>query len=147
MIRIQIIVVLSTVTTTFLDVYSAGISLESISKKLKSKYMQIVVCILGIGIAFFAPGAGFEGFLYLIGSVFAPMTAILITDYFILKKDSSDRKVNIINFIIWIIGFGIYRVFMRIDTPFGSTLPVMIIVAIICILINFIKNYGGRKNV
>lgn len=133
-----IIIVFSTVTTTFLDVYSAGVSSESISKKLKEKPVAIVVGVVGTLIAILAPVTQFENFLYLIGSAFAPMTAILITDYFILKKDSFKDSYNIKNLIIWVVGFIIYRIFMRVETPVGYTLPVMVIIMVICIAVNLI---------
>ncbi|MEG0829701.1 MAG: putative hydroxymethylpyrimidine transporter CytX [Anaerovoracaceae bacterium] len=140
-----IVIVFSTVTTTFLDVYSAGVSCVSVSKKINEKWAAVVVCVVGTALAVFVPMMKFESFLYLIGSVFAPMIAILITDFYILSKDSSKLKFNRINLIIWFVGFILYRVFMHIDTPIGSTLPVMIIVFIICIAIN--KFIGGKKNV
>lgn len=140
-----IIIVFSTVTTTFLDVYSAGVSASSISKKLNEKWTAVVVCILGIVLAIFTPITEFEKFLYLIGSVFAPMVAIQITDYFLLKKDNSHKKFNLINLILWLIGFIIYRIFLYIDTPIGNTVPVMIITTLLCIVVN--KILGGNKNV
>lgn len=140
-----VVIILSTVTTTFLDVYSAGVSSVSISKKINEKWAAIIVGIIGTILAIFAPVSQFESFLYLIGSVFAPMIAILITDYFILKNDSSNIKFNWQNLVLWLFGFILYRVFMRIDTPVGNTLPVMLLVSIICILIN--KTIGGNKNV
>lgn len=138
-----IIIILSTVTTTFLDAYSAGVSSVSISKKLSEKKVAIIVCIVGTLLAIFTPIEEFENFLYLIGSVFAPMIAVQIADYFFLKKDYSGLSVNKTNIILWLIGFITYRVFMRIDTPIGNTLPVMIIVIILCIIIN--KIFGGKK--
>ena len=84
-----VIVIFSTVTTTFLDAYSAGVSATSISAKLREKPAAIFVTVLGILLAIFTPITEIESFLYLIGSVFAPMIAIQITDYFILKKDRS----------------------------------------------------------
>jgi len=140
-----IVIILSTVTTTFLDVYSAGVSSVSISKKLNEKLMAVIVCVIGTALAMLAPVSQFENFLYFIGSVFAPMIAILITDYFILKKDSTALKFNWLNLVIWLVGFVLYRVFMGIDTPVGNTLPVMIITSIICIIVN--KTIGGKKNV
>ncbi|OJF77363.1 MAG: cytosine permease [Treponema sp. CETP13] len=131
-----LVIILSTVTTTFLDVYSAGVSCVSVCRKVPEKIAAIVVCLIGLVLAIFTPVGEFENFLYLIGSVFAPMTAILITDYFILKKDTSNLKFNWVNLIIWLGGFIVYRLFMNIDTPVGYTLPVMIITAIICILIH-----------
>lgn len=137
-----LIVILSTVTTTFLDAYSAGISFLNINKKVSDKAAGLVVCVLGIIIAIFTPIEEFEDFLYLIGSVFAPLFAILITDYFLLKvTDINETKpMNLINIIIWIIGVIIYRQLMTLDTPLGTTLPVMLIISLICIIIN-----GGKK--
>lgn len=140
-----IVIILSTVTTTFLDVYSAGVSTVSISKKINEKWAAIIVCIVGTLLAILAPVSQFEGFLYLIGSIFAPMIAILITDYFILKKDSSKLNFDWLNLILWLFGFILYRFFMTMDTPIGNTLPVMIILSAICIIIN--KIFGGKKNV
>ena len=139
-----IIIIFATVTTTFLDVYSAGVSAVSISKKFNEKLTAIIVCILGTLLAIFTPIDQFESFLYLIGSVFAPMIAIQIADNFILKKDSSYKKFDIVNLILWIIGFIIYRLFMHIDTPVGNTLPVMFITVLLTVIIGKIK--GGREN-
>lgn len=131
-----LIIIGSTVTTTFLDVYSAGVSFVSISAKANEKVVAIISCIIGTLLAIFTPIEQFENFLYLIGSVFAPMVAILLTDFFILKKNSYDKSFNILNLVIWCIGFIIYRMFMYADTFLGSTFPVMISISIICILIN-----------
>lgn len=139
-----IIVIFSTVTTTFLDAYSAGVSSASIWGKIKEKPAAIAVCIVGTLLAIFTPITEFEDFLYLIGSVFAPMTAILITDYFILKKDSTEKTADFANLAIWLVGFIIYRIFMSIDTPVGYTLPAMLIVGVICVVVNTIKKKAGK---
>lgn len=136
----MIIVIMSTVTTTFLDVYSAGVSFTNISNKISEKWAAIVVCIIGMAIAMFTPIEQYQNFLYLIGSAFAPMSAILLTDYFIFNKTEVKQTLNTVNLLIWAAGFGIYRLFLSIDTIIGSTVPVMIIVSLLCILIN-----GGMK--
>ena len=141
-----LIILISTVTTTYLDVYSAGVSFGTITNKLNEKWVAIVVCIIGTLIAMFTPIEQYENFLYLIGSVFAPMIAILITDFFILKKGHTDKLFNMENLIIWAIGFILYRIFMNIDTILGYTLPVMIIICIICILVNGGKKLCSRKS-
>jgi putative hydroxymethylpyrimidine transporter CytX len=133
-------VTLSTVTTTFMDAYSAGVSYTTITNKVSEKWVAIIVCIVGTLIAIFTPIEQYQDFLYFIGSVFAPMIAILITDFFILKKSHAGVAVNFTNLIVWSIGFVIYRLFLSVDTVFGSTLPVMVIISILCLLIN-----GGKK--
>ena len=136
-----LIVVLSTVTTTFLDVYSAGVSTESIFSKVESKWVAIAVTIIGTLGAVILPMDDITGFLYLIGSVFAPMIAIQIVDFFILKISHDEKKFSVQNIIVWVIGFIIYRILIKVDTPIGSTIPSMLITIFISVIINkvFIK--------
>ncbi len=132
------IVVLSTVTTTFMDAYSAGVSALSISKKISSKLFAIVVTGIGTLGAVFLPMDDITDFLYLIGSVFAPMIAVMLADHYILKWDSSDLTANILSFICWLIGFGLYRWLLHVDTPIGSTLPDMLITMIVTVLLKWL---------
>ena len=125
------IIVVSTVNTTFLDVYSAGVSFSSITKCISARTTAVIACIAGTGLAVFTPIEQYENFLFLIGSVFAPMISILITDFFILKKDHFSQSLSISNFILWMAGFLIYRGFMAMETVFGNTLPVMAAVIIL----------------
>lgn len=137
-----LIVVFSTVTTTFLDAFSAGISSESISKKVNAKWAAVAVTVIGMVGAILLPMDNITDFLYLIGSVFAPMIAVQIASFFILKTDSSNQSVSVVNMISWLIGFILYRALMRVDIPVGNTLPDMLITVLICIVLNriFLKN-------
>ncbi len=131
-----IIVIFSTVTTTFLDVYSAGISSGSLSSKINQQAAAVIVCIIGTLLAIFTQTNYFESFLYFIGSVFAPMIAVQIVDWFMFKNDSSDKGVNIINLVVWAVGFVLYRISMNFDIILGNTFPVMLITGIICFIAN-----------
>ena len=130
-----LIIVFSTVTTTFLDAYSAGISSESIFSKIKGKYAAIVVTIIGTVGAILFPMDDITDFLYLIGSVFAPMIAIQIADFFLLHRDRRKNAFDWRNLIIWVIGFVLYRLLMRVDLPVGNTLPDRVITIVICVII------------
>ncbi len=130
-----VIIIFSTVTTTFLDAFSAGVSSLSISKKLKATPFAVGVTLLGIIGAIVLPLYDITDFLYLIGSVFAPMIAVMIVDFYILKEDESDRSVSWVSFICWLIGLGLYRWLLHVDTPFGSTLPDMAITMILTLII------------
>ena len=134
-----IIIVFSTVTTTFLDAYSAGVSSETLSQKINAKAVAVIVALTGTVSAAVYPMADITDFLYFIGSVFAPMIAIQITDFFVLKEDSSKRSINLQNICIWLIGFVIYRLLMKFDIVIGSTLPDMIITGLICMAVNKAK--------
>ncbi len=130
-----LIIVFSTVTTTFLDAYSAGISSETVVSKWNGKHVAIVVTVIGTIAAIVYPMDNITDFLYLIGSVFAPMIAIQIADFFLLKRDKSSLAVHIPNLIIWVIGFVVYRILMNIDMPLGNTLPDMVITIVICLIV------------
>ena len=129
-----LIIVFSTVTTTFLDAYSAGISSESIVSTIKGKYAAIAVTVIGTLGAILFPMDDITDFLYLIGSVFAPMIAIQIADFFLLHRDKREENFDWRNLIIWVIGFILYRILMRVDLPVGNTLPDRVITALVAII-------------
>ena len=139
-----LIIVFSTVTTTFLDAYSAGISAESVFSKLNGKYAAVAVTVIGTVGAIVYPMDNITDFLYLIGSVFAPMIAIQIADFFILKRaDSLSDAIDVTNIVIWIVGFVLYRYLMGVDIPVGNTLPDMAVTIVICVIIR--KCIGSKK--
>lgn len=139
-----LIIVFSTVTTTFLDAYSAGISTESVFSKLNGKYAAVAVTVIGTVGAIVYPMDNITDFLYLIGSVFAPMIAIQIADFFILKRaDSLSDVIDVTNIVIWIVGFVLYRYLMGVDIPVGNTLPDMAVTIVICVIIR--KCMGSKK--
>ena len=129
-----LILILSTVTTTFLDAYSAGISAESLSKKINGKYAALIVTVIGTVCAICFPMDDITNFLYLIGSVFAPMIAIQITDFFLLRRSGARGKLDVCNAVVWVLGFALYRVLMTVDIPAGNTLPDMAATMLLCVI-------------
>ena len=153
-----LIVVFSTVTTTFLDAYSAGVSSESLCSKLKGKYVGIVVAVIGTAVAIIFPMDDITDFLYLIGSVFAPMIAIQIADFFVLhkiadnengEKNSAEniKQFNWCKLAIWLVGFILYRCLMQVDLPVGNTLPTMLAIIAICFIVEFFAKRIRNKNI
>ena len=129
-----VILVFSTVTTTFLDAWSAGISAESLSGKINGKKTAIGVTVIGAVGAMLFPMDDITSFLYLIGSVFAPMIAVQIADHFLLKRDRFAAAADSRNLVIWLVGFIAYRWLMGVDTPVGYTLPDMVLTVVLCVL-------------
>lgn len=138
-----VILILSTVTTTFLDAWSAGISAESVSPRLNGKWMAVGAALLGAAGAVLFPMDDITGFLYLIGSVFAPMIAVQIADFFLLRRDRFQADFDGRNLVIWAVGFAAYRGLMRLDFPLGCTLADMVLVAALCVLADRLA--GRRK--
>lgn len=128
------IVVLSTVTTTFMDAYSAGVTFLNVFPKFNEKIVAVVMTVIGTLLSMILNMNNYSDFLYAIGSVFAPLFAILLTDYFIVKKHKKiDNKLNL-NIgaaIIWILGVALYYIFIRKSFIVGATLPSMFITGLI----------------
>ena len=137
-----VILVLSTVTTTFLDAWSAGISAESLCKNIHGRTTAIAVTAAGILGAILFPMDDITGFLYLIGSVFAPMVAVQIADHFLLRRDRSSAAYDGRNLSVWLIGFVLYRLLMRLDIPVGCTLADMALTVALCLLADIVFRRG-----
>jgi len=136
-----VIVVFSTVTTTFLDVFSAGVSIVNLNPKANEKLSAIIVCAAGTLLAMFVSMSQYENFLYLIGSAFAPLFAILFVDYYFAGKRAvkAESLWNVKNIILWAIGLAAYRLLMPYTTIVGITLPVMLGIGLMSALLNLKK--------
>lgn len=135
-----LIILFSTVTTNFLAAHSAGVSGEvigeSFSKHINGKYLSVLVVLLGTIAAILYPMDNIEDFLYLINSVFAPMIAVMIADFFFNKKRSVTKEWDWTNLIVWLIGLSLYRVLMHVDIVVGYTLPDIVITAVLCVIVH-----------
>lgn len=135
-----LIILFSTVTTNFLAAHSAGVSGEvigeSFSKHINGKYLSVLVVFLGTIAAILYPMDNIEDFLYLINSVFAPMIAVMIADFFFNKKRSVTKEWDWTNLIVWLIGLSLYRVLMHVDIVIGYTLPDIVITAVLCVIVH-----------
>ncbi len=111
--------------------------------------MQLRLCLRLKG----SPVSEFS--LYLIGSFFAPLYAILLTDYFILKRTKIRKTLRLdwISTFTWIIGILIYRKFVQFDMFLGATVPSMFVISMLFLIIHLvinkfvIKQVVGNKNV
>ncbi len=160
-----IIVLFSTFTTTFLDIYSTAISGLNIFPKLGERTGIVIGGILGIIVAILLPTLlDYEHFLLFIGAMFCPLFGIVLVDYFFLRRGTIDlvdlyrgdgrywfrRGTNPLAIIAWAIGFAIYLGFspmlmekvLQIKAafpwPLGSSLPSMIVAGLIYWLLNFL---------
>ena len=121
-----IIIVFSTVTTTFMDALSAGISSESLQTKYSGRTIGIIVTIIGTIGASIYPMDNIIPFLYMIGSVFAPMIAILLTHYFLLRKCPRLDHGPSLYIICWASGTYMYHQFLDSNPFLGASLSTIV---------------------
>ncbi len=136
------IVAFSSVTNTFLDAHSAGVSAANIAPGVNERLIGICVCVLGTLVAVFVPMSHYEQFLYFIGSVFAPLFAILLVDFFVFRRRDIGQSLNMPNLLLWLAGFIAYRLLLSTSLVLGTTFPVMCIIALACLIMNLLC---GRK--
>lgn len=129
------IIVFSTVTTTFLDALSAGISLTSIGGAGKEKLFALAAAVLGTVGALLFPMDNITDFLYFIGSVFAPMAGVLVGSVLVAGQDFYREPFSGKNLLVWLLGFLLYRYLMTVDLPIGCTLPDVVLVMALTALV------------
>jgi NCS1 family nucleobase:cation symporter-1 len=151
-----IIVLFSTFTTTFLDIYSTAVSALNIWPEMGQRRGSLACGILGTALALMFPATAYEGFLLFIGSVFCPLFGVVLADYFFLRRqryfeagfDQQDmyRYVAGFNpwaFVAWGIGFGLYHLLQR-ETGWGSSIPSLIATGVIYLIL--MRCFGSSSN-
>jgi NCS1 family nucleobase:cation symporter-1 len=153
-----VIVLFSTFTTTFLDIYSTAISGLNIVPNLGERKGVIIGGVLGTAAALIFPTLlNYEDFLLFIGAMFCPLFGIVLVDYFIIRRSSvavddlyrTDGKyrfwkgINPLAILAWAIGLVIYLGFspmlmekvmkfkFTFPWPIGSSLPSMILAGLV----------------
>ncbi len=117
------VVLFSTVTTTFLDAYSAGESARSILPRLSAKGVGVIVCALGTIFAISGLMDHYSDFLYLISSVFAPMVAVQLVNRLVCRNRSLSKRITIVNLTAWLFGFAVYHLALGAGSPFAAIFP------------------------
>ena len=123
----------------FADVYSGAISIKNVLPTLSTRLLVTSIGGVCLGIALVVDLTTFQGFLYLVGSLFTPLFGVLFADYFILKRrrytsdelypaDDPARSRPAINFVAllaWVCGIGTYLAETTYVGWLGGTLPAL----------------------
>lgn len=135
-----ILVVIDESDNAFADIFSAAMSL-GVVVKAKVTRLALFFGVLCTAIALMIPVAAFESFLYLIGSVFAPLFGVLLADHFVLRRRGIDASAisakggaywftagfSWAGLLAWIAGIGAYQLVTATNPSMGATLPGFVI--------------------
>ncbi|MGV9414246.1 purine-cytosine permease family protein [Nocardia sp. NPDC003693] len=109
------VLVLRETDQSFANVYSTAMSIQNLLPKVDRRILAlgvgVLVTLLALPVRDFS---GYANFLYLIGSVFVPLSAVLIVDYFFgrgrhswdLSQHAPARPLMLLP---WAIGFVVYQ--------------------------------------
>ncbi len=84
-----VLVLISTVTTTFLDIFSTVVSTQNLWAGFPEKVGNLIVGALGIVTALALDVFAYEPFLLAIGAIFLPAFTVVLTDFYLV----ADRRV------------------------------------------------------
>lgn len=127
----SLIVLLATVTTTFVDICSAAISSKQIYKYKNENIVTFVFCLISILIAFVFPMENYQNFLLIIGSVFVPVYTVVIIDY-ILKR-TCKLNINVIAAFSAIFGVIAYNYFTNNNLGIPTIFTFLSVMIVYCI--------------
>jgi nucleobase:cation symporter-1, NCS1 family len=133
-------VVFSTITSDFPDVYSATCSLLNISQKLSARTVMWTAGIVSILVALVFPMEQYENFLFFIGAMFIPLFGVVLTDYFIIRGRRLEvgaiykeggaywyrKGYNPAALAAWVVGFAVYEALALLKLALGGSLPAML---------------------
>ncbi len=98
---------------SFANVYSTAVSTQNLRPLWDRRILAGAIAVVTTAGALWLNIADYENFLTLIGSVFVPMTAVLIADYFVVSKGrwdlSAAARSRWLMLLPWAAGFVTYQ--------------------------------------
>jgi putative hydroxymethylpyrimidine transporter CytX len=100
----------------FADIYSAAVSTQNVASDLSQRVLAAVVGVIGFVLALAFTAERYEQFLFLIGSVFVPLAAVFVADYFVRCGGRYGERVVFgadgvrwLSFVPWAVGFVVFQ--------------------------------------
>jgi putative hydroxymethylpyrimidine transporter CytX len=98
---------------SFANVYSTAVSVQNLRPLWDRRVLAGTITVVITAAALWLNIADYENFLILIGSVFVPMSAVLITDYFVVSRGrwdlSGTARSRWLMLLPWAAGFVTYQ--------------------------------------
>ncbi len=139
-----LVILLSTVTTTFLDVYSAVVSSKQIFPVKNENMMVLVYTVIATAVAYVFPIEGYQSFLLLIGSVFIPVYTVVFTGC-LMGESEEPSSFNVVGIALAACGTLLYNYL----SANGIGMPTIIVLAAVSstyMIIKKISVFGGVAN-
>ncbi len=144
-----LLVVFSTITSDFPDLYSATCSMLNVSERISPRVFLWATGIVSILVALVFPMERYESFLFFIGAMFVPLFGVVLTDYFVLRGRRLDVDAlydpagayaytggyNPRAFTAWALGFGTYELIELLEVPIGASIPSLAVASLAYLLI------------
>jgi putative hydroxymethylpyrimidine transporter CytX len=98
---------------SFANVYSTAVSVQNLRPWWDRRVLALGIAALATALALWINIADYENFLDLLGSVFIPMSAVFIVDFYVLSRGRWDPSIHarrrFAMFAPWALGFVAYQ--------------------------------------
>jgi putative hydroxymethylpyrimidine transporter CytX len=122
------VVVLSTMTTAFLDLYSAAVSSRQFLRPRNERLPVLAIGLFALAASVFFPIGTYEAFLTnfltAIGMVFVPVYGVIFLDY-ILKRRRFEKPLKFSALAVIVIGMAAYRLFTQFEIWIPTVLTIL----------------------
>ena len=157
-----LVLIVDEVDNVFANIFSSAMSFKNIYNKINYKYLVIFFTGLGVLLANLIPIQQYESFLLIIGALFAPLFAIVLTDYYIIRRGKisvekfyeKTNRVKVSSFLSFIVGSITYFILSPISwlqvtdlgISIGSTIPSIAISILVFLVIELLIKKVKLKN-
>jgi purine-cytosine permease-like protein len=83
---LMLLLIVDEADNAFADVYSASVSMQDIFSKISQRHLIVGFSSLSAVLAMVLSIQQYEVFLLLIGAIFVPLFGVVLTDYYVLKR-------------------------------------------------------------
>jgi NCS1 family nucleobase:cation symporter-1 len=137
-----IIVLLSTITTTFMDIYSTAVSFQNFTPRFSTDKLVVAAGLISTAIAVFFPVHEYESFLLLIGSVFVPLGAVLLADSLLSGRLIPTRAAYNVSIrwtavVVWVLGVALFHVLAK-WTSIGASIPTFLATGALYVIVELV---------
>ena len=159
---VLLVLIVDEVDNVFANIFSSAMSFKNIYNKVNYKYLVVCFTIVGVILSNLIPIYQYENFLLIIGALFAPLFAIVLTDYYIIRKGrvsiekfyEKKKRFKISSFFSFFVGSITYFILSPISPlhledftlNIGSTIPSIAISIIAFLVIELLIKKVKFKN-
>ncbi|MGI4814807.1 MAG: putative hydroxymethylpyrimidine transporter CytX [Janthinobacterium lividum] len=166
-----LLVLIDEADNAFADVHSAAVSTGTLFSRATITKLSLAFGVLSTLIALFVPMGRYQNFLFLIGSVFAPLFGVVLADHFIVRRrrttllrvagadasaagatgprvgsptvGSFAQSWQIAAMLAWVVGIAVYQGFSNWLPDVGATLPALVIAGLCYLVFRRLPGMAG----
>jgi putative hydroxymethylpyrimidine transporter CytX len=163
------ILAIDEIDEAFANIYSTAVSGQNLAPRVDRRALAVGVGVVSTLLATVLDTTEYENFLYLLGSVFVPLFAVFIVDYYVLRRRRWDTSETApgrwLMLVPWLVGFVTYQLIYPghvgwwerwwrarqadLFTPptwLGATITSFAVAALATVVVGYLTTRRGRRS-